>query len=161
VTTCLHQNITVFVPTTGFKHFMKLNFFSSVGWKWGILTEKVGSVSMHLTWYVSQTLAFCEGIDCYYYDYCHIYYVRVITVGIAVFIFDYLVIREKSSLYERNIVIVLSYLNRCINCAKLQGRIFVLDKPISEDRFCLKIWWSGNGDWCHLPVSVGSYHRKD
>lgn len=53
--------------------------------------------------------------------------------------FDYLVIREKSSFYERNIGLIFSYLDRFMNCAKIQVQIFVLYMLICEDMFCLKI----------------------
>jgi hypothetical protein len=66
-------------------------------------------------------------------------YLLYIIADIAMVYFYYLVIRDKFSLYERNIGLLFSYLYRVTNCAKIQEGIFVLDMPISEGRFCLKI----------------------
>ena len=48
--------------------------------------------------------------------------------------FDYLVIREKSLFYERNISLLFSYLYRVMNCAKIQGGILII-KPTRNTNF--------------------------
>jgi hypothetical protein len=75
---------------------------------------------------------------------------------------NYLVIREKFSFYERNMDLLFSFLHRVMNCAKIQGGIFVMYMPISEYILCLKIRWPENyfrsremvGDVIYLCLSA-------
>jgi hypothetical protein len=62
-----------------------------------------------------------------------------ITCDTARVCFHYPLIREEFSLCERNIGLLCSYFNGVKKFAKIEGGIFVLYIPDSEDRLCLKI----------------------